>query len=316
MRGVDHKSRANIEIYLGDPNNYVLQPLRNALVNEGFKNSHDFISYESLLEAIERFPPDLIVVDTEMPGGDACELVSDMRHNKLGTNPFVPVILTTWQPTQEIVGRVANSGADDLLIKPISPGKLMERMATLVRRRKPFSVTSDYVGPDRRDDAGREETPIPLIEVPNTLSTKAKGDVLDYDTLQEEIDEALYQVNDQKLSRHAYQVAFLIGLILPVYENKRRPDAKTLEHIQRLTYVARDISRRLGGTRFDHVSELCETLIGVADSIEQTYRRPNPRDLKLIKSLSDAILAGFHPNREVAAMAVEISKSINKFRLK
>ena len=32
MRGVDQKWRADIEIYLGDPNNYLLQPLRNALV--------------------------------------------------------------------------------------------------------------------------------------------------------------------------------------------------------------------------------------------------------------------------------------------
>jgi DNA-binding response OmpR family regulator len=316
MRGVEQRWRAGIEIYLADPNNYLLQPLRNALVNEGFQKAHDFIRFDDLQEAIKRFPPDLMVLDTELPGGDTCELVSDLRHNRIGDNPFVPVIMTTWEPTQEIVAKVADSGADDLLVKPISPGQLMDRMLTLVRRRKPFSVTSDYVGPDRRDDPEREETTIPLIEVPNTLSTKAKGEVVDYDTLQEEIDGALLEVNDQKLSRHAYQVAFLVGLILPVYENKRRPNKETLEHIQRLSFVAKDIARRLGGTRFDHVSELCETLINVADSIEQTYRRPNPRDLKLLKSLSDAVLAGFHPNREVAAMATEISKSINKFRLK
>ena len=28
MRGVEHKWRAGIEIYLGDSNNYLLQPLR------------------------------------------------------------------------------------------------------------------------------------------------------------------------------------------------------------------------------------------------------------------------------------------------
>ena len=316
MRGVDQKWRADIEIYLGDHNNYLLQPLRNALVNEGFQRSHDFVRFDNLVEAITRYPPDLMVLDTELPGGDTCELVSDLRHNKIGNNPFVPVIMTTWEPTQEIVARVSNSGADDLLIKPISPGKLMDRMLSLVKRRKPFSVTSDYVGPDRRDDPEREETEIPLIEVPNTLSTKANGEIVDFDALQDEIDEALFKVNDQKLSRHAYQVAFLVGLILPVYENKRRPNSETLEHIQRLSFVAKDIARRLGGTRFDHVSELCGTLIDVADSIEQTFRRPNPRDLKLLKSLSDAVLAGFHPKREVAAMATEISKSINKFRLK
>ena len=270
-----------------------------------------------------------MVLDTELPGGDACELVSDLQHNRLGNNPFVPVIMTTWEPTPKIVDKVANSswlkplnqsecaiGRDDLLIKPISPGKLMDRMSTLVKRRKQFSVTSDYVGPDRRDDPEREETTITLIDVPNTLSIKAEGNIVDFDALQEEIDEALFQVNEQKLSRHAYQVAFLVGLILPVYENKRRPNSETLENIQSLAQVAQDIAARLGGTRSDHVSELCETLINVADSIEQTYRRPNPRDLKLVKSLSDAVLAGFHPNREVAAMATEISKSINKFRLK
>ena len=223
MRGVEHKWRAGIEIYLGDSNNYLLQPLRNALVTEGFQKSHDFIRFDDLCEAITRYPPDLMVLDTELPGGDACELVSDLRHNRLGNNPFVPVIMTTWEPTPKIVDKVANSGADDLLIKPISPGKLMDRMSTLVKRRKQFSVTSDYVGPDRRDDPEREETTITLIDVPNTLSIKAEGNIVDFDALQEEIDEALFQVNEQKLSRHAYQVAFLVGLILPVYENKSAP---------------------------------------------------------------------------------------------
>src|SRR3546814_3917356 len=63
-----------------------------------------------------------------MPGGDACEVLHAVRHNKLGKNPFVPVILTSWRPQPDLVRRVVDSGADDFLVKPLSPGKLLQRV--------------------------------------------------------------------------------------------------------------------------------------------------------------------------------------------
>ncbi len=44
-----------------------------------------------------------------------------MHHHEVGRNPFLPVIMITGTPGEELVGKVINSGTDDLLVEMISP---------------------------------------------------------------------------------------------------------------------------------------------------------------------------------------------------
>src|SRR3546814_19838847 len=55
-----------------------------------------------------------------MPEGDAVALVSDLRHGRLGVNPYLPIILTSWESDKPLVRRVVDAGADDLQVKPLS----------------------------------------------------------------------------------------------------------------------------------------------------------------------------------------------------
>ena len=120
------------------------------------------------------------------------------------------------------------------------------------------------------------------------------------------------QVNVQKLSRHAYQIGFLVGLILPAYKDGEL-DRSTLEKINRLVFVAQDVTRCMSGTQYEHVSDLCRSLIRVVTGIQEKFPKPNEKDMKLLSPLSDAILMGFHPDTDAAAMAAEITDSIEMF---
>jgi hypothetical protein len=82
------------------------------------------------------------------------------------------------------------------LVKPFPPWQLIERIDCSANRRKPFVVTSERIGPDRRNDSGRESE-IPLINVPNTLRAKVQGVAINQGALQQEIDDALTEVNEQ-----------------------------------------------------------------------------------------------------------------------
>jgi hypothetical protein len=98
-----------------------------------------------------------------------------VRLGDVGPNPFLVVILTTWALREDTVGRVMNSGADDIIVRPYSVSFLAERVRTLVDARKGFVVTGDYVGPDRRKAAVRPPE-VNLLDVPNTLRIKARPD--------------------------------------------------------------------------------------------------------------------------------------------
>ena len=83
----------------------------------------------------------MLICGTEFPDGDACgKFIAAIRHSEIGANPFIPVIATTWDPTPELVRKIIDSGADDLVVKPISVGHLLERVQSLVYKRKPFVV--------------------------------------------------------------------------------------------------------------------------------------------------------------------------------
>ena len=236
------------------------------------------------------------------------------RASALPDNPFVPVIITTWEPDQDLVEKIAGCGADALLVKPFAPKQLINRIEYLAHKRKPFVVTSEYIGPDRRKDTSRQSK-IPLIDVPNTLRDKVHGVGRDPAALQLEIDAALTRVNEEKLSRHAFQIGFLVGLIRPSFEDDEL-DELCSEHIDRLVFVAQDVKRRMLGTKYEHVSELCQSLIRLAGGIQENFPKSNEKEMELLKQLSDAVLIGFHPDNDAAAMAEEITSSINVFEAK
>ena len=78
--------------------------------------------------------------------------------------------------------------------------------------------------------------------------------------------------------------------------------------LERLFYVAEDSSRRMVGTKYDHMSELCQSLIKVTTDIRAAGGNPDSKDVKLLNPLSQAIQAGFGTGS--AAAARDISTSV------
>ena len=118
--------------------------------------------------------PDPMIHEADLADGDFCGAVHGMRHHHVRTNPFLPVMALSYNPTPELVRKIIDSGADDLVPKPVSADRLIDRIKLLIEARKPFVVTTDYVGPDRRKASDRAGT-VPRVEVPNSLRAKATG---------------------------------------------------------------------------------------------------------------------------------------------
>ena len=248
---INREQRVDIDIYHGDPQSNLLRTIRDTMYHEGFRGLTNFGNLENVRTALDQESPDVLVLGSEFRDGSVCSTIKELRHNETGRNPFVPVIVTTWEPDRDLVEKIGDSGADALLVKPFSPWQLIERIDCLANRRKPFVVTSERIGPDRRKDSSRESE-IPLIDVPNTLRAKVQGVAINPGALQQEIDAALTEVNEQKLLRHAFQVGFLVGVIVPTYDAGKL-DAAVLEEIKLLVFVARDVERRMRGTQYEHV---------------------------------------------------------------
>ena len=303
------ESFADASVLLIDPDKGSRDTIKTILHDRGFRKFRFGQTNAELAKEITKEHTDVLITETDLPDGDPCELIAAIRHNGVGNNPFLPIIVTTWQPTPEIVRKIVDSGSDDLVIKPVSVGGLVSRVENLIHNRKQFVVTSDYIGPDRHDTPGRTDDKSELLEVPNALKTVVTG-LPEESAAQAEIHAMIAEINVQKLERYAVDIVSLVTILVPkVKERKFDDDAVKL--LERLLDIAGDAHRRMEGTKYSHVSQLSDTLAKVTANLISHKDKAAEKDIRLLRPLSQAIQAGFDSSDVTAAAARAISNTID-----
>lgn len=97
----------------------------------------------SMLEALKREIPDLIILDIMMPGMDGTEVLRQLR--SIDEYKNIPVIMATAKGTEmdKIAG--LNLGADDYLVKPFSMMEMVARINAVLRRVVKVSPATDII---------------------------------------------------------------------------------------------------------------------------------------------------------------------------
>ncbi|MBI4962788.1 MAG: sigma-54-dependent Fis family transcriptional regulator [Desulfomonile tiedjei] len=90
-----------------------------------------------LLERNDDDPPDMILLDVNLPGMDGFELVTKLKgHPEF---QYIPVIIFTVNDSLEYKIEGLNRGGDDYLIKPYEPDELIARVNAMLRIRRLYS---------------------------------------------------------------------------------------------------------------------------------------------------------------------------------
>ncbi|WP_240796901.1 response regulator [Terasakiella sp. SH-1] len=306
MAAMGHEQFEEVTVVIADPDPRARTVAKKTLVQAGFRKILTGHSLDFVRQSFEIEMPELLIAETELPDGDFTDFVNDIRHHKIGNNPFLVISALTANPSPELVKKVIQAGADDLLSKPFDVDTLMRRVGRLIYQRKPFVVTGDYIGPTRQAKSQKEANAEHFIP-PNTLKARAlnQGSV---DDVQAMVDAAIETVNTQALESHAEDIEELVTILTPRLINGE-VDATSKLCLDRLRYASEDANRRLDGTAYDHVSDLCQTLLGVVNRIRNSGGFPADQDVKLLLPLNKAIQLGFDKNADVAA-ARQISQAV------
>ena len=216
---------------------------------------------------------------------------------------------TTQAPSSKLLRNTVDSGADVILLKPISTAALVSRIEMLVGERKPFVVTCDYIGPDRRKSSDRPST-VPFLDVPNLLSAKARGEGIS--KVESQIPKMISELNSQKLDRYVTQFRWLANALTEEVE-KHGVSETFYEHLNRLTEVAEDATIRSRGTAHANMAVHCKSLIELSASLHQIAKGPDakkvvPSELAKLEQIASAIQADF-VNRSEAIAAKRAQKS-------
>ena len=161
------------EVLVCDPVTSNRAATRSILYSLGFRHIEIGGNLCDFLDALENRPPDLAICETQVGETELCHAIRDIRQRGQTHNPFVTIIVTTWTPSAAQTTEVLNAGANDLLARPFSAALLEQRIRAHILHQKPFIVTDDYVGPERR--ASERQSSALSFTPTNSLKAKMDG---------------------------------------------------------------------------------------------------------------------------------------------
>ena len=288
--------------------------LRELLREIGYNDIILGSNFEDIQIAITENKSDLLIIGTSFPGGEPLRMIENVRKQRLGDNPFLAIMAITLEPTKKLVKQVADSGADDLLVYPLSKAHLERRINVLIEKRKQFLVTTDYTGPDRRSpESWRENSGKDLLfDAPNMLRAKVKGDVSEQDVL-EAIRSSVGRMQGYKTDSHLKKMVWLIDRINAGYA---WADGGLLEpeiegFLDQVLENAHAAIKMIDAKEQADYHYLCRTIIKVAARLAIAGQKGEVRDQQLIIELGRALKKALN-TKSSASIAREIQDTVKK----
>ncbi|MGB0670176.1 MAG: hypothetical protein ACPGNT_01660 [Rhodospirillales bacterium] len=249
-------------------------------------------SARDLIRATKDINFDLIVSDFDLPDGSAGPTLHALRHGRHGVNPFSVVITLINDAAQDKLRSVVDTGTDAVLIAPCSPQQLVDRITVLGEARKPFVVTADYIGPDRRSGPPRAGSmEIRKLSVPNPLRLALTGQA-DAIALGRAIETAKLEVNTERVARCAFQLCFLGERVMPRLQ-RGLLDNDLRASLERMTLVGDDMLKRLPGTQLNHEINKCLSLHNMTLRVKESLPVPDSEDIRLLGKSLEVMAASF-----------------------
>ena len=140
------------------------------------------------------------------------------------------------------------------------------RFTALAAERKPFVVTYNYIGPDRRREKRVEEVVCPTLETPNPVAVKTRrGGALQ---LPRDIKIATEKLNTMKIDNISLQLRWLIDGIMKAMKSDPVGTDIVVANARHLIEAAEDIQFRTKRWLTSPIAELATTLAAIARDIE------------------------------------------------
>lgn len=106
-----------------DDVSFLLVSLKSILLNSKYKFT-GVTSGEAALRYVNKFSPDLFILDIEMPDMNGYELTKKLRQR----GQTAPVIFLTGNATRDYVQKAIEVGAADFIVKPVNKEQVLEKI--------------------------------------------------------------------------------------------------------------------------------------------------------------------------------------------
>lgn len=140
----------NSSVMLIDDNLQALDMLSSIVVGFGVREQIKVTSATEAVKILQKRTVDLIIVDCSDPEMDSYAFARWLRRETPAPLRYTPVIMVTGHATQLKVREGRDCGASFVVVKPLTPAVLLNRVIWLAQDKREFIECETYAGPDRR----------------------------------------------------------------------------------------------------------------------------------------------------------------------
>jgi AmiR/NasT family two-component response regulator len=139
-----------LRILICDDNRAHRRMLKQLLIDMGVKEVGESPVEFGASSPLSLFKPDMVVGRLAQTERGILDLIAWLRDPATSTVPGVPVLLSVGTASRELLTLAVKTGADLLVVEPVTIGALEKRIASLIASPPRRIRTRNYFGPDRR----------------------------------------------------------------------------------------------------------------------------------------------------------------------
>ena len=280
------------------------------------------ITNRERLDAVVNAPelkPSVLLIDNTFVEGGIQDYIHQIRSGSIGSDPFMLVFGTITLPTQTLVNQLSTCGIDELFIKPYSTQSIIQRINNIAIGRKPYIVTSDYLGPDRRRANERDQTeeqdksPLQIkhFSVPNPLKMLLQNEYTSSGHARER-DKAIKAMNIERISNFLFQLAFNSTIVSALHSHKQHTELMKSHFDSIGDFVRKTLQQSAENipgnlTIPNAVRPIGQLLASLSsDSLEKAQ-------IGKLEKLSLESLCAIHPDADPAIIAAEVKRSATNY---
>jgi two-component system chemotaxis response regulator CheY len=158
-------------VLVADSNPYMRRLTRMMLVNLGVRAIYEAPDGVAALDAIRTVSPDVMILNWDMPVLDGPEVMRIVRSPDVFPKPNLPIIMLTDLGLRSRVHDAIRLGVHELLVKPISPKTLQQRLLGIMLNPRPMVRSGSYYIPMPRRRADLKDV---LTAVAGNLNSVAE----------------------------------------------------------------------------------------------------------------------------------------------
>jgi two-component system, chemotaxis family, chemotaxis protein CheY len=141
---------ANMVALVADEDLFTLNLMQQVLSAFETGQVHAVKDIDSAKEILRAETVDFVLCDWMPAERNPLGLVKYIRTNKRCKNNKLPIVLYTGMTELKKIIEARDSGVNEIMAKPISPGRVMTKLQSALFDKRIFVAHDNYTGPDRR----------------------------------------------------------------------------------------------------------------------------------------------------------------------